>query len=127
MTVEERKKEIMHYLPIAAKRMSECITDEAPQTGRFTGLSISFDLSESRNIASLVYQFDELRKGDQRVLSLGLKRAGSSYMIRTHIFKGTNEETQRFLHFTQEQLEEFTDSLLEMSDNADDRDDRFIH
>lgn len=126
MTTEERRREIIGFLKEAAEMLMRYIENEVPESGRFQGHSVSFLLTETENVGMLLYRFDVLRKGNQRELSLGLRRVGSSYHITTRIFRGTNTETIEFLHFTEEQLNEFTDSILDMMDNADERDDRFI-
>ena len=126
MSTEKRRNEIKRNLPEAAAMLMERMRGEVPPSGKFQGISVSFSLSETDNIAMLVYEFDVLKKGEQRVLSLGLRRRGSSYIIRIQIFRGTNKETLEFLHFSEEQLSEFADDMLDMSDNADERDERFI-
>ncbi|MBR1482758.1 MAG: hypothetical protein IJ598_07290 [Ruminococcus sp.] len=73
-----------------------------------------------------MYVNDVLGDGSTRRLSLGVRRVDSAYKITTPIFKGTNEQTLKFLEFTDEQINEFTEQIMALSDDADERDERFI-
>lgn len=106
--------------------MADRITNEVPPRGKFTGISVSFLLNETENIAFLMYINDVLGDGSTRRLSLGVRRVDSAYKITTMIFKGTNEETLEFLKFSDEQIDEFTEKIMELSDDADERDERFM-
>ena len=126
MTKEELRRETRNNLREASEMMAERIVKEAPAKGKFTGISVSFYLSETTNIGSLIYKHDVLGDASCRRLSLGVRRINSSYNITTQIFKGTNEEALAFLQFSDNQIEEFTKQILEMADDADERDERFI-
>lgn len=126
MTKEERIKQIHGLLQESSEMLADRMEKEVPQRGKFTGISVSFLLSETRNIAFLLYKYDILGDGSQRRLSLGVRRVDSNYNITSQIFKGTNEETLEFLKFSNSQFNDFTKQILEMADDADERDERFI-
>ena len=126
MTKEERVENIKLLLTESSEMMTERIQKEVPPRGKFTGLSVSFLLKGTENIAFLMYIYDVLGDGSTRRLSLGVRRVDSAYKITSMIFKGTNEETLEFLKFSDEQTDEFTEQILELSDDADERDERFM-
>lgn len=126
MTKEERVENIKLLLTESSEMMTERIQKEVPPRGKFTGISVSFLLKETENIAFLMYIYDVLGDGSTRRLSLGVRRADSAYKITSMIFKGTNEETLEFLKFSDEQINEFTERIMELSDDADERDERFM-
>lgn len=126
MTKEERVENIKLLLTESSEMMTERIQKEVPPRGKFTGMSVSFLLKGTENIAFLLYIYDVLGDGSTRRLSLGVRRVDSAYKITTPIFKGTNEETLEFLKFSDEQIDEFTERILELSDDADERDERFM-
>lgn len=126
MTKERRIKETKALLQESAEMMADRITKEVPENGKFTGISVSFLLNGTKNIASLVYEYDVLGDGSLRRLSLGVRRVGLDYMIKSQIFKGTNKEALGFLDFSDNQIDEFAKRIMELSDNADERDERFI-
>ena len=70
MTKERRIKEIKGLLQESAEMMADRITKEVPENGKFTGISVSFLLNGTKNIASLVYEYDVLGDGSLRRLSL---------------------------------------------------------
>ena len=119
MTADEKRKEITsYYLPEAGRLLAERIKEEVPVSG--------FELAETNNMGMLLYEFDSLHKGEQRILNIGLRRIDSSYMVKRCIFNGTNDEIIKFLNFSEENLNKFADCILEMSDRADERDERFF-
>lgn len=126
MTIESQIKEIKVLLRESAEMMADRITKEVPQSGKFTGLSVSFLLNGTENIAFLMYKYDVLGDGSLRRLSLGVRRVGLEYMITSLIFKGTNKETVGFLNFSENQIDDFAKQILELSDDAEERDERFI-
>lgn len=126
MTNERRIKEIKVLLQESAEMMADRITKDVPQSGKFTGISVSFLLNGTENIASLIYKYDVLGDGSLRRLSLGVRRVGLDYMITSQIFKGTNRETMGFLDFSENQIDQFAKQILNLSDDADERDERFI-
>ena len=126
VTIESRIKEIKVLLQESAEMMADRIIKEVPQSGKFTGISVSFLLNGTENIAFLLYQFDVLGDGSMRRLRLGVRRVGLDYMITSLIFKGTNKETIGFLNFSENQIDEFAKQILELSDDAEERDERFI-
>lgn len=89
-------------------------------------MSVSFWLEDTENTAFLMYIYDVLGDGSTRRLSLGVRRDDSAYKITTPIFKGTNEETLEFLSFSDAQINEFTEQIIKLSDDADERDERFM-
>ena len=126
MTKEERIKDIRTLLTESRDMMINRIRSEVPQKGKFTGISVSFLLRETENTAFLLYLYDVIGDGSTRRLSLGVRRESSAYRITTQIFKGTNEETLRFLELSDDQINEFTERIMELSDDADERDERFM-
>lgn len=124
------RTELINYIKPLLRESSEMMADriqkEVPPRGKFTGISVSFLLKETENIAFLMYIYDVLGDGSTRRLSLGVRRADSAYKITSMIFKGTNEETLEFLKFSDEQINEFTERIMELSDDADERDERFM-
>lgn len=126
MTRTELINYIKPLLKETSERMAERIQSEVPPRGKFTGISVSFWLKDTENIAFLMYINDVLGDGSTRRLSLGVRRVDSAYKITTMIFKGTNEETLKFLKFSDEQIDEFTENIMELSDDADERDERFM-
>ena len=76
MTNERRLKEIKVLLQESAEMMADRITKDVPQSGKFTGISVSFLLNGTENIASLIYKYDVLGDGSLRRLSLGVRRVG---------------------------------------------------
>lgn len=127
MTADEKRKEITsYYLPEAGRLLAERIKEEVPVSGYFQNMSFSFELDETNNMGMLLYEFDSLHKGEQRILNIGLRRIDSSYMVKRCIFNGTNDEIIKFLNFSEENLNKFADCILEMSDRADERDERFF-
>lgn len=126
MTIESQIKEIKVLLRESAEMMADRITKEVPQSGKFTGLSVSFLLNGTENIAFLMYKYDVLGDGSLRRLSLGVRRVGLDYMITSLIFKGTNKETVGFLNFSENQIDDFAKQILELSDDAEERDEKFI-
>lgn len=127
MTREERKKDIIKLLSEASEMMQKKIeTGEIPPSGKFVGHSIGFRIKETENIGLLICVQDPLNKVTGRRLSLAAQRIGSSYKIEIQIFKGSTQELKEFLNFTSAQFNEYADKILELSDDADDRDDRFM-
>ena len=126
MTREEHIKEINKLLWESSEMMADKIINEIPSKGKFTGYRVSFLLSGTRNIAFLLYKYDVLGDGSLRRLSLGVRRVDYNYNITSQIFKGTNEETLEFLKFSDEQIDEYTEQILELADDADERDERFM-
>ena len=126
MTRDELVNYIKSLLPKARDRMVQRIQSEVPSRGKFTGMSVSFWLQDTENTAFLMYIYDVLGDGSTRRLSLGVRRDDSAYKITTPIFKGTNEETLEFLNFSDAQINEFTEQIIKLSDDADERDERFM-
>lgn len=126
MTSEESINYIKSLLIESSEMMVERIQSEVPPRGKFQGMSVSFGLKDTENIAMLIYKFDVIGDGTTRRLSLGVRRVDSNYNITTQIFKGTNKETLEFLKFSDEQIDEFTEQIMELADDADDRDERFM-
>lgn len=126
MTRAELVNYIKPLLTESGEMLAERIQNEVPPRGKYTGISVSFWLKDTENIAFLMYVNDVLGDGSTRRLSLGVRRVDSAYKITTPIFKGTNEQTLKFLEFTDEQINEFTEQIMALSDDADERDERFI-
>lgn len=126
MTREESINYIKSILPEARDMMIERIQSEVPPRGRFQGISVSFLLKDTENTAMLIYKYDVIGDGSSRRLSLGVRRVDSNYNITSQIFKGTNDETLEFLKFSDEQIDEFTEQILELAKDADERDERFM-
>lgn len=126
MTRDELVNYIKPLLTESGEMLAERIQNEVPPRGKYTGISVSFWLKDTENIAFLMYVNDVLGDGSTRRLSLGVRRVDSAYKITTPIFKGTNEQTIKFLEFTDEQINEFTEQIMALSDDADERDERFI-
>lgn len=126
MTRDELVNYIKPLLTESGEMLAERIQNEVPPRGKYTGISVSFWLKDTENIAFLMYVNDVLGDGSTRRLSLGVRRVDSAYKITTPIFKGTNEQTLKFLEFTDEQINEFTEQIMALSDDADERDERFI-
>ena len=126
MTRDEQKNNIKSLLPEARDMMVQRIQSEVLPTGKYTGISVSFWLKDTENTAFFMYIYDVLGDGSTRRLSLGVRHENSAYKITTPIFKGTNEETLEFLDFSDEQINEYTERIMELSDDADERDERFM-
>ena len=126
MTRAELVNYIKPLLTESGEMLAERIQNEVPPRGKYTGISVSFWLKDTENIAFLMYVNDVLGDGSTRRLSLGVRRVNSAYDITTQIFKGTNSETLEFLKFSDKQINEFAERIMELSDNADERDERFI-
>lgn len=126
MTREERINYIKSILPEARDMMIERIQSEVPLRGRFQEVSVSFLLKDTENIAMLIYKYDVIGDDSSRRLSLGVRRVDSNYNITSQIFKGTNDDTLEFLKFSDEQINEFTEQILELDEDADERDERFM-
>ena len=126
MTREESVNYIKSLLPEARDLMVKRIKSEVPPRGKFQGISVSFWLKDTENTAMLIYKYDVIGDGSSRRLSLGVRRNNSAYNITSQIFKGTNEETLEFLNFSDEQINDFTKQILELAEDADERDERFM-
>lgn len=90
---------------------------EVPENGKFTPLSIAFDIPKTRNEASLKIDYDGVNPKDGRILKLDVKRNGTSRLFSHHIIYGTRKEIMNYLKSPDlDELGKYVDNLSKAVD-----------
>lgn len=113
--------ELMYGIREACRILKQKISDEIPETGKFIRQDVTFWIRNTHNFGGMIFAYDPYLGSDHRMLSLKCFRNGSSYEMTVRIFRGTNQETLKFLDLSKEQQSEYADTILQLSDDIDER------
>lgn len=99
-----------------AEVMAERIRDEAPETGHFDPLSVSFPIPETENKGCLYIEPSLTGTAEQRRLVVAARRADSDRLISNYLVHDTNENILKCLG-----KEDIVDELLPYFKRLSDR------
>lgn len=102
----------------ASKVMAERIENEVPENGKFTKLSVSWDIPKTLNKAILAVEADALEPKNSRRLAVGAYRKGSDNIRLGYISKGTKKEILEYIK-NSDNKEKIIETAYQLSDSVD--------
>lgn len=91
---EERLNNVVDKVRQVAAERSE---REVPENGKFSAISISFDVPTTNNEAKVIISHDEIEPKNLRRIAIGVHRNGSDRLTSSYILKGTKKEILEYL------------------------------
>lgn len=117
MAIQRRPGEQYRFLVgRVAEVMAERVRDEAPETGRFDPLSVSFRIPGTENKGCLYIEPSLTGTAEQRRLVVAARRIDSDRLISNYLVHDTNENILTYLG-----KEDIVDELLPYFKHLSDR------
>lgn len=116
-------KEDMSKMDFLTDRATELflgrIENEVPENGKFSNLSVFWNIPNTQNHGIVFIEADELNPKDSRRIGVASRRRqGSDRLVTSYIFKGTKKEAIEFVK-SDEAKQKIKKTAFELSDKID--------
>lgn len=116
--VQDSEEKMQFLTGRVCEVMADRIEKEVPENGKFSPLSVSWDVPETLNKALLRVEADALNPKDSRRLSVGAYRKGSDSVRSSYLLKGTKKEILDYVK-NPENKETIIKVARQLSDSVD--------
>lgn len=91
---------------------------QVPENGKFTPLTISYNIPDSMNMAKITIECDENEPKTTRRVSVGVHHQNADRLISNYIFKGDKSKVIEYLN-NADNSSEFIKTIKELSEKTD--------